>query len=354
MPPLSYSAALGRGLSPPIHLPEAPAPAIPPPSLSVARENCYRFSHPSVNNISQIAVALQQQFPELAKQVLPLNDKGSILLQFPAGVDVSSLVAKGLSLNHSKGAVHPLHNSTNSHLLEARLTGLLTDTLGVSSIKTHLQGFGKLMEWRELTFPGTQVKTGEVHLLLNLGDSTKVPAAVIKVDRDTWTEEVRFTTLGKPTFCHYCRSTTHKRPTCQEAPECKSCGSRAHAHAFCPKPRLAQPSTFVFSTPERHPEPAEPPTSKKRRKAAPEPAKSLLPGSRTVRAPPSGEKGPEATSKSWADSSHEDSLPSLDDLIPPAPALAQPPPAIPPPPAPPALSPPQPSSGEGDNMDEEL
>jgi hypothetical protein len=231
---MSYAAAAARGLGAPFRpIQTLPIPPSIPP-LAVAREDCYIVHHPTNVTLAQVAVALQAQFPELVSKVQPINDKGNVLLQLHKGVDAASLVARGLDINNVMATIKPLLNSSKGSMVEARLSGLLLDPYGVETLKTKLQEYGNILAWQELCFPSTQVKTGEVHLLLDLQTGTSVPPALIKVDRESWTEEVRFSVLGKPGFCHYCRSTTHLRHQCTQAPACSSCGSQGHARYFCP------------------------------------------------------------------------------------------------------------------------
>lgn len=232
---MSYASAASKGLGPAFS-PTAPANApFKPPPLAVAREDCYVLKHPSTLTLGQVALALQDQYPDLASKIQPFLQDGNVFLQLHKGVDASSLVAKGLGLNNVVASVKPLINSSKANFVQARLSGLLLDAHGVATAKHALGAFGKVLAWEEQHFPGTQVKSGEVHLLLDLGEGKEVPPALMKIDRDTWTEEVRFSVLGKATFCHYCRSISHTRPACTEAPACKTCSSHAHADAFCPK-----------------------------------------------------------------------------------------------------------------------
>jgi hypothetical protein len=228
----------------------------PSPLLVVARENCLALNMAGPASVIQIAKALAKQYPDLQSQVVPLVDEsGHVLLQFSAVADPTKLLAGGLVIGSCTHKAHKLLNTCqNSSTLHCQLLDFLPDEEGTEAIKAALEKW-KVVTWMPEYYEGTKVSNGVVNIILDLNGQSELPPATLKVAREKWTEEVKFRIIGKHSYCHYCRVTSHSRNECTKAPACKNCNSHQHPTQKC-KSQAKQPflpSSKAAHLPKRNP-----------------------------------------------------------------------------------------------------
>jgi hypothetical protein len=204
-----------------------------PAAMMVARDHCLALKTASIPSPDALAKALASQYPELESQIVPLLIDGQILLQLKPEADPAKILAEGLMLGSIRTMAVKLFNScSHSNILQCQVSGFLADEFGCAAIKAALSP-AKIITWELEYYTGTKVKKGIANFLLDISDSSKIPAKILRIDRGSWTEMINFRVLGRHLFCHYCRETSHARLDCPHAPACSTCGGRGHPTQRC-------------------------------------------------------------------------------------------------------------------------
>ena len=228
---MTYAAAVAGRARPP------PKPI--PTDLGVPRSQALALKGPVVVTLTQIAVALHQQFPNLAEKIQPDEIEGQKILQCHHDLplpEIEGLLRKGLSIEDVDFTVSKLRNIADPRLITVRVPHMTADAHGIGLAVTAFKEQFKceLLDQHVERYPGTRVATGAVQFLLQRDTAeSPVPAQNIVLERDGHTEAIKVDVLTRIRCCFYCRETDHVRSACQKAPPCAKCGQRSHHSRKC-------------------------------------------------------------------------------------------------------------------------
>lgn len=201
----------------------------------VPRSNCVSITIPGNVQREQVIVALMDQYPALLGSMLLQQDRARII-QLPQNADASELIAKGLKINNVECKVRALHNSSKGNIIQCRVTPYFSTDGGVELLQSALTDIGTILEHKVEEVGNTGCPTGNFDFVIALKDADYLPPSRIRIDRPDWTEHLRLTVLHHTRFCHYCRSASHTRAHCKEAPICVTCKkTNSHQAKYCPE-----------------------------------------------------------------------------------------------------------------------
>jgi hypothetical protein len=235
-----------------------------PLALSTEREDCLAISVPRETTPFEVSLAISKCDQKLVALIRPFKDqKGRMLLQIRDGEDSQSILSQLQTLPLDVGGVKPqIHScfNTQNKLLQEGLLENFEEGDGVEEqFRKQVASSGDCVIFFQRQFDPRlpTAPTGIVRVLLDLSGSKKMPKADSYYQELTKWEnrELIFrpiqaaSTLKSPnrrtsTYCYYCHSFEHARPTCPTAPECGGCGSHAHPSTRCPgRPKANLPAS---------------------------------------------------------------------------------------------------------------
>lgn len=186
----------------------------------------------------EVAQALEK-VGEAPEDFVPLIDDGTIILQVVQDSEnsnkmVQKMIEDGLPLKGITAVISKLPQvAAGGDRVAGRVQNFTPTPVGIEALKTHLEKYGDLINFRLNRYPGTRVYDRTAEFVLNISASHKLPPALCRIDNVTWAEDARITIITRKKFCYFCRSTEHIRRECTEAPACYHCGNCDHAPSRC-------------------------------------------------------------------------------------------------------------------------
>ncbi|SCV68208.1 BQ2448_329 [Microbotryum intermedium] len=170
----------------------------------------------------QVLVALDKHYPSLAGAV-PCSTKGQRALRFPKTANLNDLTINGFTVGKTLCKIEKLLGPSKGGVIQSTLTGFFSDPDGVRLFNEKIAAFGTVLMRRVQHIGKTKHISGVYDFVLALKDPSNLPPSSIILERDGVSERIPLRITGGLRHCVFCRSATHVRKDCTDAPLCKIC-----------------------------------------------------------------------------------------------------------------------------------